>query len=81
MLLLAHIAVYCLSLFYLAHYRFPVDFDPTTFNVFCDPSRLGFAPLATGSLVLFAPLFVIAASASVTSSATISTRWRWGFCG
>ncbi|MBR1120158.1 hypothetical protein JQ628_01435 [Bradyrhizobium lablabi] len=59
MLLLAHIAVYCLSLLYLAHYRFPVDFDPTTFHVFWNPSRLGFALLATGSLVLFAPLFAI----------------------
>lgn len=59
-LLLAHIAVYCLSLLYLAHYRFPVDFDPTTFHVFWDSSRLGFALLATGSLALFAPLFAIA---------------------
>jgi hypothetical protein len=59
-LLLAHIVICCLSLISVAGYRFPVDFDPTTFHVFWDPARLPVALVAVGSLVLIAPLFAVA---------------------
>jgi hypothetical protein len=38
-----HIVAWCVSLIYVAAYKIPIDFDPSSFHVFYDPSRLHIA--------------------------------------
>ena len=50
-----HIVAWCVSLIYVAAYKIPIDFDPSSFHVFYDPSRLHiavFLVLAFSVLVL-----------------------------
>jgi hypothetical protein len=55
-LVCAHIVVCCVSLVYIAYYRYPIAFDPTTFHVFYDPSRLWRALLVVSA---FAPVSLL----------------------
>ena len=58
MLICSHIVVCCVSLVYVANYRFPVAFDPSTFHVFYDPSRLYSAVLLVTAFAPVSLLFV-----------------------
>jgi hypothetical protein len=58
LLICVHIVVCCVSLVYVAHYKFPVAFNPATFHVFFDPSRWYVAVAAVAAFALVALLFV-----------------------
>jgi hypothetical protein len=59
-LIYTHIVICCVSLIFLASYRFPTAFDPTTFHIFYDPSRWYVAVSVVAAFALVAPLFVFA---------------------
>jgi hypothetical protein len=59
-LICIHIVVCCVSLIYIAYYRYPIAFDPTTFHVFYDSSRLYSALLAVAAFALVSSLFLFA---------------------
>ena len=53
-----HIVVCCVSLVYVAHYRFPVAFYPPTFHIFFDPSRWYVAVTVVAAFALVALPFL-----------------------
>ena len=53
-----HIVVCCVSLVYVADYRFPVAFFPPTFHIFFDPSRWYVAVAVVAAFAPVALLFV-----------------------
>jgi hypothetical protein len=59
-LLYFHIIIWCLSLVFVAAYRFPIEFDPSSFHIFYDPSRLYIAVLVVLGFALFSLFFVFA---------------------
>jgi hypothetical protein len=58
LLICIHIVVCCVSLVYVARYRFPVAFFPPTFHIFFDPSRWYVAVAVVAVFALVAVLFV-----------------------
>ncbi len=60
LLICVHIVICCVSLIYLADYRFPIAFDPTTFHIFYDPSRWYVAAAVVAAFALVSPVFVVA---------------------
>src|SRR3984957_7483701 len=58
LLICLHIVICCASLIWVAHYRFPVAFNPATFHIFFDPSRWHVAVAVVAAFALVAPLFV-----------------------
>src|ERR1700722_3394252 len=60
LLICIHIVICCVSLIYVAYYRFPVAFDPATFHVFYDPSRWYVAVAVVAAFTFVAPLFAFA---------------------
>ena len=60
LLICIHIVVCCVSLVYVARYRFPVAFFPPTFHIFFDPSRWYVAVAVVAAFALVAILFALA---------------------
>jgi hypothetical protein len=58
LLICIHIVICCVSLVYVAHYRFPLAFVPSTFHIFFDPSRWYVAVAVVAAFSLVAILFV-----------------------
>src|ERR1700733_15520830 len=57
-LICIHIVICCVSLVYVARYRFPVAFFPPTFHIFFDPSRWYIAVAVAAAFALVAIVFV-----------------------
>jgi hypothetical protein len=55
-----HIVICCVSLIYVANYKVPYAFDPTTFHIFYDPARLHIAATVVAAFAAVASLFVFA---------------------
>src|ERR1700722_14348076 len=58
LLICIHIVICCVSLVYVAHYRFPVAFFPPTFHIFFDPTRWYIAVAVAAAFALVAIVFV-----------------------
>jgi hypothetical protein len=59
-LLCVHIFVCCVSLIYVANFRFPNAFNPAEFHISYNPAELPIAVLTAGAFALVASVFVIA---------------------
>jgi hypothetical protein len=59
-LLCLHIVICCVSLAYVAGYRYPYAFFPRAFHIFYDPDRLYLAALVIAAFALVALLFTLA---------------------
>src|ERR1700722_4363611 len=58
LLICIHIVICCVSLVFVARYRFPVAFFPPTFHIFFDPSRWYIAVAVAAAFALVAIVFV-----------------------
>jgi hypothetical protein len=54
-----HIVICCVSLVWVANYKVPFAFDPTTFHIFYDPARLHIAVVVVAAFALVSSLFVV----------------------
>ena len=59
-LICLHIVVCCVSLIYVANYKYPYAFFPSAFHIFFDPARLHLAIIAVAIFALVSTLFVTA---------------------
>lgn len=55
-----HVVMCLVSLVSVAYYRYPVAFDPYTFHIFFDVSRLPLAVLTAGAFAFLVPAFIFA---------------------
>jgi hypothetical protein len=58
LLIFVHIIICCVSLVFVARYRFPVAFNPAAFHIFFDSSRWYVAVAAVAAFALVALFFV-----------------------
>jgi hypothetical protein len=54
-----HIVAWCVSLVYVAAYRLPIEFDPSSFHIFYEPSRLHIAVLVILTFSVLSLVFVV----------------------
>jgi hypothetical protein len=55
-----HVVICCLSLIYVANFKFPGAFNPAEFHMFYDPARLQIAILAAAAFALVSAVFALA---------------------
>jgi hypothetical protein len=60
LLICIHIVICCVSLVYVAAYKFPIAFNPASFHIFYDPSRWHVAVAIVVTFTLVAILFALA---------------------